>query len=233
MLGEFVESALEQWELIFVCDGSTDGSTEMIRSWATDRALVRLMDYAPNRGKGYAVRQGLLAAQAPHRIFTDIDLAYPFGDIRRVAWLLRSGHEAVIGSRTHPESVLELQPSTLSYAVRRQRQSRVFGRVVRTLLPLAQLDTQAGLKGFHQRVVNLIVPQMKCDGFGFDCELLTACMRYQIGVTEVPVHVRYDAGGSTTNFRSTLRMINELWRIRSNWPEMVTQEAPVVRREAA
>lgn len=232
-LSDFVAKANECWELVFVSDGSTDGSAAQIKSWSEERDNVRLVDYAPNRGKGYAVRQGLLTATAPYRIFTDIDLAYPFGDIRQVAWQLRAGHEAVIGSRTHPDSKIELSPSALGYAVRRQRQSQVFGKLVRALLPLTQRDTQAGLKGFSARVVNTIVPKLQCNGFGFDCELLTACVRHEVTVTEVPVHVRCDADGSTTSFRSTLRMINELWRIRRDWPCMVPQEAAVQQREAA
>ncbi len=232
-LSDFVAETNERWELVFVCDGSTDGSAEQIKTWSKDRGNVRFVDYAPNRGKGYAVRQGLLTATAPHRIFTDIDLAYPFGDIRQVAWQLRAGHEAVIGSRTHPDSTLELSPSALRYAMRRQQQSQVFGTLVRTLLPLTQRDTQAGLKGFSARIVNTIAPKLHCDGFGFDCELLTACVRHGVPVTEVPVHVRCDADGSTTSFRSTLRMINELWRIRRDGPCMVTQEAAASQREAA
>jgi dolichyl-phosphate beta-glucosyltransferase len=232
-LDAFVADANECWELVFACDGSTDGSAEMIKSWSKDRGDVQLVDYSPNRGKGYAVRQGLLLATAPYRIFTDIDLAYPFGDIRRVAWQLRAGGEAVIGSRAHPDSTIELSPTALVYAMRRQQQSQVFSKIVRTLLPLQQRDTQAGLKGFSKRVVQLIAPKLQCDGFGFDCELLTACVRHGLAVTEVPVHVRCDAGGSTTNFRSTLRMIRELWRMRQHWPANIPDEAAASRREAA
>lgn len=232
-MDDFVASATDHWELVFVSDGSTDGSNKLIQSWANGRDGVQLIDYSPNRGKGYAVRQGLLAATAQYRIFTDIDLAYPFGDILNVAWQLRSGHDAVIGSRMHPESRIEMSPSALGYAMRRQRQSRIFGKLVRTLLPLRQFDTQAGLKGFSSRLVQTIAPKLRCNGFGFDCELLTACVRHGFSVTEIPVHVRCDADGSTTSFRSTLRMINELWQIRRDWPAMAPQTETMAMREAA
>lgn len=232
-LAGFVAAATECWELVFVSDGSTDGSAELIQIWAQDRTNVNVLSYTPNRGKGCAVRQGLLAATAPYRIFTDIDLAYPFSDIRSVAWKLRAGHELVIGSRTHPDSLIELTPSAIGYAFRRQVQSSLFSRLVRAMLPLTQRDTQAGLKGFSERAVNLIAPKLQCNGFGFDCELLTAAVRHQLMVTEVPVHVRYDAGGSTTNLRSTTRMIKDLWRIRREWPATITPEIATTRREAA
>src|SRR5262249_20119215 len=145
--------------------------------------FVRLISYAPNRGKGCAVRQGLLAASAPYRIFTDIDLAYSFDDIRRVARTLRGGAEVAIASRTHPESTLQMSPGVLGYAYRRHLQSKIFGTLVRTLLPISQRDTQAGLKGLSERVVREIVPRLTCDGFGFDCELLTACVRVGFPIT--------------------------------------------------
>src|SRR5205085_7183369 len=96
-------------------------------------------------------------------------------------------------------------------------QSRVFGAVARTLLPLTQRDTQAGLKGMTAAVAEAVVPELRCDGFGFDCELLTACARSGIAVTETPVCVRYDDTTSTTGGKATLRMLRELWQIRKAW----------------
>ena len=84
------------------------------------------------------------------------------------------------------------------YAYRRRLQSRLFGAVARLLLPLAQRDTQAGLKGMTAAVAERVLPDLRCDGFGFDCELLTACARLGIPVAEVPVCVRYDDAASTT-----------------------------------
>src|SRR5262245_16092396 len=76
-LSEFIQARPEPWELLFVCDGCTDGSAD----WLTARAAatnlrMRVLSYAKNRGKGHAVRQGLLAAAGQWRIFTDVDLAF-------------------------------------------------------------------------------------------------------------------------------------------------------------
>ena len=67
-LGGFVAGLEDAWELVFVCDGCTDGTVEKIRRWKPKAGTVRLVDYATNRGKGYALRQGLIAAsgRAPH-----------------------------------------------------------------------------------------------------------------------------------------------------------------------
>jgi dolichyl-phosphate beta-glucosyltransferase len=219
---------------VFVCDGCTDGTAERLRDWRPRGARFRVVSYGPNRGKGYAVRQGLLAAAGDFRIFTDVDLAYSFDDIQRVADRLRAGDDVVIASRNHPDSRIVLPVSMQGYAYRRHLQSKVFSGLVRACLPLSQRDTQAGLKGLSARAVRAMMPQLTCDGFGFDCELLTACVRLGLPVTEVPVCVRYDRGGSTTNLRATFRMVRELWRIRRAWRavEPLPLEPQHVYREA-
>jgi dolichyl-phosphate beta-glucosyltransferase len=205
---------------------------EKLRQWRPNSGNIRVVDYAPNRGKGYALRQGLIAASARHRIFTDIDLAYSFEDILSVARAMQNGAEIVAASRTHPGSQLTVPPRLLGYAFRRSVQSSVFSTLVRALLPVTQTDTQAGLKGLSARAVQQIVPRLNCNGFGIDCEILTACVRLGFCVTELPVSVRYDAEASTTNFRSTLKMVGELWRIRRSWPKSIIAP-PVGLREAA
>ena len=206
----------DAWEAVFVLDGCTDGTPERLRKLADD-SRMRVVSYAPNRGKGYAVRQGLLAARGSLRVFTDIDLAYSFDEVLRVADALRSGAQVAIASREHPQSQILMPASVLGYAYRRHVQSRVFGAVARTLLPLRQRDTQAGLKGMTAAVAEAVVPELRCDGFGFDCELLTACARSGIAVMETPVCVRYDDTTSTTGGKATVRMLRELWQIRKAW----------------
>jgi dolichyl-phosphate beta-glucosyltransferase len=187
----------------------------------------------PNRGKGYAVRTGLLAARGDYRIFTDVDLAYGLDDIARVADELANGVAVAIASRTHPESQIRLPVKMLRYAFLRQVQSGVFGWFARRLLPLAQRDTQAGLKGMTAAVAERVLPELTCNGFGFDCEFLTACRRMAIPVTELPVCVRYEDSVSTTGPRATLRMLKELWRIRRAWGSRVVAPfvVPAVERE--
>jgi dolichyl-phosphate beta-glucosyltransferase len=212
------------WEALFVCDGCTDGTTERLQQLVRGAAEpVRVLSYTPNRGKGHAVRAGLMAARGRWRIFTDVDLAYTFEDVLRVAGVLEDGGEVAIASRLHADSRLTLPPGVLGYAYRRHLQSFAFSTLVRCLLPVRQRDTQAGLKGVSAQVADMIVPRLTCDGFGFDCELLTACARMGVLVTEVPVCVRYEDAASTTNVRSIGRMIGDLWAIRKAWCRPVTR----------
>jgi dolichyl-phosphate beta-glucosyltransferase len=222
----FLEDSPEEWEILFVCDGCTDGSPARLARFARlwpER--IRVLSYAPNRGKGYAVRQGLAAARGGWRLFTDVDLAYSLDDVRRVAASLWAGNDLAIASRCHPQSRLLVVPGLEGYVYRRHLQSLVFSRLVRWLLPLTQRDTQAGLKGISAQAAQLLLPRLSCDGFGFDCELLTAGIRHGLRIAEVPVCVRYDAVPSTTGFRNMSGMVRDLWRIRKRWQSVIPQPA--------
>lgn len=206
------------WEILFVLDGCTDDTLARLNALANQSNVgVRIVSYPDNRGKGHAVRTGLLAARGAIRIFTDVDLAYPMEDVLRVAEAIRAGAPAAIGSRTHPDSRVQLPMHLLGYAYRRVLQGRLFSAAARLLLPISTRDTQAGLKGMTAEVVESVLPHLTCDGFGFDCEFLAVCDRAGVRLKEVPVCVRYTDVSSTTSPRSGLRMLRELWRIRQVW----------------
>jgi dolichyl-phosphate beta-glucosyltransferase len=214
----FVRSRPEPWEVLFVLDGCTDGTAERLDRLAETDAdpRVKVLSYPANRGKGYAVRTGLLAARGSVRMFTDVDLAYDFDDILSVAERVNTTTPAVIASRNHPDSLLLIPDRMLWYAFRRKLQSVAFHAATRGLLGLRHPDTQAGLKGFTAAVVERLVPHLSCDGFGFDCELLLACRRAGVPVAEQPVRVKYEEGTTTSTFTG-LRMLRELWGIRRRW----------------
>jgi len=231
---DFLDSTREPWEILFVCDGCTDGTPQRLANWIAEGPnQIRTISYAPNRGKGYAVRRGLEAARGAWRLFTDVDLAYSLEDVGRVAVALRAGAAAAIASRTHPDSRMTLPIALQGYAYWRHLQSLVFSSLVRWLLPLRQRDTQAGLKGMTAQVAERLLPHLRCNGFGFDCEFLAACARWGIPVAEVPVTVRYEDRTSTTGARPTLRMVRELWRIRRRWKRLPELSQAASLREAA
>lgn len=235
---QFLHEAPGQWEVLFVCDGCTDGSPERLASLTRPAgSRVRVLNYPANRGKGHAVRYGLSAARGAWRIFTDVDLAYGFDDVLRLAQVLWGGADVAIASRAHPESRLTVPVRLQGYAYRRHLQSAVFSALVRLLLPLPQRDTQAGLKGLTARAADMVLPHVHCDGFGFDCELLTACVYQGLAIEEVPVCVRCDDVASTTNLRAMGRMVYDLWKTRRYWrqrpPAEPGETARPQKREAA
>ena len=108
-LRDFVRMRPDPWEIVIVLDGCTDGTAERLKELQTHGDLrFRVVSYSPNRGKGHAVRAGMLAARGEYRIFTDIDLAYGFDDISRIADELANGAAVAVASRTHPDSQIQL-----------------------------------------------------------------------------------------------------------------------------
>ena len=213
----FLGDAPGAWEVVFVCDGCTDGTAERLARLTRRTRAARVVSYHPNRGKGYAVRLGLSAALGAWRLFTDVDLAYGLDGVLRVARALWAGADVAVASRAHPDSRVLVPPRWQGYAYRRHLQGMAYAAIARLLLPIAARDTQAGLKGMSAAAAAALLPRLRCDGFSFDCELLTACARLGLGVSEVPVCLRVEGRGSTTGVLSAARMVRELWRVRRAW----------------
>jgi dolichyl-phosphate beta-glucosyltransferase len=202
--------------VVFVLDGCTDGTDDRLAALAAGDPRMRVLGYAKNRGKGYAVRTGLQTARGAYRAFTDVDLQF-FEGLQRLAAALRAGADVVIASREYPDSRLMSAPALIGHTMRRRLQSRLFRAAVGLILPINYGDTQAGLKGMTAAVAERIVPLLSCDGFGFDCEILLACAKGGIPVMQTPVVMRCDDGHSTTGRGAGFRMLREVWRIRRAW----------------
>lgn len=215
-LERFLLRSQRHWEVLFVCDGCTDGTERILQNWCEERdADARTIAIPKNHGKGYAVRVGMSEARGNFRVFTDVDLAYGIEEVCKVVDALRQGAEVAIASRTCPESELLIPADMIGYVFARKLQSSVFSAVVRAVLGIPFRDTQAGLKGMTAAAADQLLPKLVCDGFEFDCEWLAAANRLGLRIAEVPVRVRYEHGvGSTTNMGSMVRMLRGLLKIR-------------------
>jgi dolichyl-phosphate beta-glucosyltransferase len=191
-------------ELLVVDDGSPDDTAEVAE--AAGATVVRLV---PNRGKGGAVRAGMLAASGRTVAFTDADLAYPPDQLRTLLEAVESGWDVAVGNRWHPESVALQKPSLL-----RQLSSRLFNVVTAAVLLGRYRDTQCGCKAFRSDAASLIFGHARVDGFAFDVEVLHLVERYRLSLTEIPVRVE-DGGESTVRVGSAaLRMLRDVVRVR-------------------
>ena len=170
-----------------------------------------------NRGKGYSVARGILAARGAYRVFTDADLAYPVTEIAKVLRDLEDGSDVAIACRVLPESRYLMSPSFFHYLYTRHLMSRAFNHVVRLALLPGILDSQAGLKGFTARAAELVFRRLTIDGFGFDVEALYIAAKHGLRVRQTAVHYRYDNEPSTVHFaRDAAEMLRDLVTIRWN-----------------
>lgn len=191
-------------EILVVDDGSPDDTAAR-----AEAAGARVVRQPRNRGKGAAVRAGVIAARGRSVIFTDADLAYPPAMVRPILAELENGWDVVVGSRRHEET------TTL---VRARRIRELGGRAVNWLTHLVLLghfrDTQCGIKGFRNDIGRAIFERTTIDGFAFDVEIFLIAEQDSLSLTEVPVKVENRQGSSVRLVNDSVKLLRDLVRIR-------------------
>lgn len=209
-------------EIVVVDDGSGDDTADRAEAAGAD---VVVRSY-PNRGKGAAVRQGVLASHGRTVAFTDADLSYAPDQLLRLLEGVEAGWDVVVGSRQHVET---------RTVVRAGRLREVGGRVINLLTGIVLLgryrDTQCGLKAMRSDVARVVFRHARIDGFAFDVEVFHLIERYRLTLLEVPVEVVNSSRSTVSVARDAARLVRDLFRIR-RWGriglyEAATSELPV------
>ena len=210
---EWLASWPHRAEILVVDDGSTDGTAEAARDASRSPGEIRVLRHAPNRGKGYAVRRGMLAARGRLRLMTDADLSTPIEELPRLIDALGEGADVAIGSRAVEGARIEVhQPAY------REAMGRVFNGLVQLLLLPGLQDTQCGFKLFSAQAAEEAFEACRLDGFSFDVEALYVARRRGRRIAELPVTWRNDEatrvslGGGGAAFVDLLRIRLLAWR---------------------
>jgi glycosyltransferase involved in cell wall biosynthesis len=197
-------------EVIVVDDGSHDETGSVV--FGMKFPGLRLVRYEPNRGKGFAVKTGVLEAAGEYVLFTDADLSAPIEELGK---LLAAAEEqradVVIGSRAVDRSYIEKHQSR-----GREFGGIIFNLMVRTILGLKIHDTQCGFKLFRRAKARSVFEKMTIAGFGFDPELLFLASRARLKILELPVRWSHAEGSKIRFMRDSVRMFSDLLRIRWN-----------------
>ncbi|HAK06950.1 MAG TPA: glycosyl transferase [Spartobacteria bacterium] len=200
-------------ELIVVNDGSTDATSTIARQvLTTARIETRLLENFPNRGKGAAVRKGLLAAQKPIGLFFDADLSTPLEETPKVIEPIANNDvDLAFGSRALDRSLIgHRQPW------QRETAGRIFNLLARVTTGLPFWDTQCGFKAFRLDVCRPILETARIDGFAFDVELLFLAHRAGLRLREIPVRWNHCEGSKVHFIHDSLRMLREIIALRTN-----------------
>jgi len=207
-------------EIVVVDDGSSDRTAaEAIVAGA------RVLRLPANRGKGAAVRAGVLASAGRCIAFTDADLAYPPEQVLSLLEEVESGWDVVVGSRRHPSSTDEAGARGL-----RTVSARLFNLLTASVLLGQYRDTQCGLKAFRSDAARLLFSRTRLDGFAFDVEVLHLVERYRLCLTEVPVTLVSAPGSTVSVARDALGMVRDLFRVR-RWAGQGAYDLPVPATE--
>jgi dolichyl-phosphate beta-glucosyltransferase len=216
----YLDGRGEPYELLVVDDGSSDRTAAVVTEWATARGAsdrVRALRYEPNRGKGHAVRYGVLRAAASERIlFMDADLATPIEELEKLEAALDPEHGVcyAIGSRPLRESQLVVRQPWY-----REISGRAFNKAVRLAATPGIADTQCGFKLLTADAGRAIFSRCVLDGFSFDVEAIFVARKLGYTVAEGPVRWAHQEGAAAfpsklAYLKQGLRMLSDLRRIR-------------------
>jgi dolichyl-phosphate beta-glucosyltransferase len=207
-IAEYLEQCAPGAEILVVDDGSRDDTAGLAVEASAGRA--RVLRNEGNRGKGYAVRRGMLAASGARRLMTDADLSTPIEELPLLMAPLDAGYDVAIGSRAVPGARVEVHQSRYRESV-----GRVFNRLVQLLALPGLHDTQCGFKLFTADAAEEAFGAARLDGFSFDVEALYVARLHGRRIAEVPVTWRNDAATRVTLSRGLLAFA-DIARLRWN-----------------
>ena len=196
-------------EIIVVDDGSRDGTAERAGAALDGFAASRIIRFPRNRGKGAAVKAGVLEARGDLILFSDADLSTPISEVEKLLPWIAGAADIVIGSRALPGADIQVRQRAL-----RESMGKFFNRLVRILVLSGIPDTQCGFKLFRRDAARSVFAESRIRGFGFDVEILALCVRRGYRVRQVPVVWRNSPPSRVRIVRSSLGMIADLVRIR-------------------
>ena len=198
------------YEIIVVDDGSTDNTKQVAIGYKPEITNLKILSYPINKGKGYALRQGVFASTGAAVLLTDADLSTPIEELSDMLPLV-SGceYDVVIGSRAlKPETIIKKQPWW------RQGMGKTFNRIVKLLVLEGFKDTQCGFKLFSGEAARNLFKEARINRFAYDVEILALAKKRNYGVSEVPVRWINSPDSKVNPVFDSLQMFFDLVKIR-------------------
>lgn len=209
-INDFLKTQNYSYEVIVVENGSSDKTTEITKEYAKKYKYIRLIE-VKTRGKGLAVKAGMLEAQGEYRFICDADLSMPIEEIVKFLPPNSVDGDVVIGTREGKGARRIGEP------FKRHMMGRVFNLIIKlTILPGYE-DTQCGFKMFTKRAAEDLFAIQKLNGIGFDIELIYLARKKGYKIKEVPITWYYDADSRMRLFKDSLKALLEIWQIRRTW----------------
>ena len=203
----YLEGRSYSWEVLVADDGSSDGTARLVAEMAATRPNLRLMSLS-HRGKGWAVKNAMLAAKGEYRVLCDADLSVPIEQVERLLPPKVEGVDIALGSRAVKSAQRIGEPS------RRHLMGRIYNALVRTIAVGGIQDTQCGFKCYRGEVVPSLFQRQTMDGFAFDVEVLFLAGKDGLTLREIPVDWYYRENSKVRAFRDSMAMTLDLLKIR-------------------
>jgi dolichyl-phosphate beta-glucosyltransferase len=213
----FLAEQIYSAEVLVVENGSADRTFQIAQDFArqanqrySDRDLRLRVFSEPNRGKGLAVKRGMLEARGTYRFMCDADFSMPVAEINRFLPPAVEDVDIVIASREAPGAVRHAEPPY------RHLVGRIYNFMIRTLALPGLQDTQCGFKCFRGPVADDLFPRQTLSGWSFDVEILFIARQRGYRIVELPIHWYFNPQSHVNVLRDSTRMALDLLAIRLN-----------------
>ena len=210
-LSEYCAHLEFTWEVLLAIEKSEDETLDLAKAAAESQPNFRVVYPGFHRGKGFAVRQGMLEATGAIVLFMDADLSVPLEEVTGFVQYLRDHPEAdvLVGSRKHAQSRIVKRQSWL-----RQRMGETFNWILRRVAGIRIKDTQCGFKAFRRRAAEAIFSRQRLDGFAFDVEVLLLAERLGFTSVELPVQWINSPHSHVRIVSDSLKMLRDAMLVR-------------------
>lgn len=207
-VSQFLTEQGKSFEIVVVDDGSHDGTADVVQAYSQKNPQVRLVSYQPNRGKGFAVRTGMLAARGDLLLMNDADGSSPIEEMIRLEDAIAGGADIAFGSRAKPDPTRKVQAQA-----HRKFIGNTFNFIVQSLLLPGFYDTQCGFKMFRRAVARDIFSVNRINGFGFDVEILFIGRKRGYKISEVAINWSNVEGSKVNVLVDSPKMFLEVLKV--------------------
>lgn len=210
-LASFLGSVSWSHEVFLVIEKSADGTLELARRLATRIPSMEVIGHDFQRGKGYAVRVGMLRVRGEIAFFMDADLSTPLSEVEHFIERFSAvpSVDVLVGNRQHAGSEILTRQHFL-----RRRMGQTFNGILRAIAGIRIADTQCGFKAFRRPAAQAIFARQKLDGFAFDVEVLLLARRLCFEIADLPVEWRNSADSRVRLVRDSFAMLRDMLRVR-------------------
>lgn len=205
---EYLKAKSLSFEIIIVDDGSKDQTVDVAKNCLNGSSHLVLTNER-NRGKGYCVKKGMLAASGKYVLFSDADLSTPIEEIERMFPHLENGYDVVIGSRAISDPTVKRKIWWY-----REIMGRTYNLLGQWILFPGIQDSQCGFKCFKHDVARNLFSRQKLEGFSFDGEILFLARRHGYRIKEIPINWIRDDRSKVKLVKDSIRMFFDLIKVR-------------------
>lgn len=199
--------------VVFVNDGSYDETLSVLKSWKSKKYTVKIISYAKNRGRGYAVRRGLRGITTDYAVYVDADMSIPLSNLVKFEKFMKAEYDVIFGSKKAPGAQAKPKRALI-------RQIIGYGHsfLAVPLLGIFAWDFQGGFKMFSRKFIDQVLPMANQERWGFDMESIFLGKKLGYKVSEVPVFWSYkDRETRVQILRDIRRAIFDMVKIRTRW----------------